>query len=204
MERKMAKNLKLDMTHPSQTLNRIESQERKLLEEQEQTLKQIEEQKKKLQKDTDDALKKLKKEAEPLIEAARIAEQMEGWGHIDEVRAKCEEIIKFSKMPPHLKSLSALDKFPKGNYKYQHPLKTKLKTSNIDEAWVKEWLNEGGAHGGMAGTLEQLKNVALNSRLKAWKKAEKKKIAANKPKKDIGNLKFISGKKDASKDVGVG
>lgn len=170
----------------------------KQLRELDDKLQAIEDKEKERQKEHKKALRKLEKEKKKVMEAATVAEEMKDWSDIDAVREQCEEIIKNSNIPAHLKSLKALHEFPKGNYKYQHPVKRSLKTSNIDEEWVKNFITDGGAHGGMTGTIEQLESVATNSRLRAWQRTKRKKARIAKANQEG------SGKKNASKAVGVG
>lgn len=171
-------------------------------------LKLLEKKEKDIQKDAKKKIRALQKEKKKLAEDAKLAEQMEPWGLIEDVREKCEQILKDANLPHYANTLAKLSQFPKGNYKYQHPIHKDLKTNNRDADWVKIFIGESpvGKHGGVTGTIEQLESTALYSRMAAWKRKRNKKQKVAKTKADLADGGWVetSGKKDASKDVGVG
>ena len=170
-------------------------------------LEALKQKEKDLQKETKKALRKIQREKKKLEEDAKLAEEMKVWTKIEQVRSEIAMILHSADIPKKLKSLKALDEFPKGNYKYQHPIKRSRKTNNPDEQWVKDALGEG-TRGGSSWTLEQLEATATNSRIRAWKKAMKAKEKKPTPKQIDAmarqGLTYTDGKKNASKDVGVG
>ena len=172
----------------------------------------------------DDELKKvreqkreLKKRERELKEERALEKGMVKWKNIMDAKAACEKIIEATDLGMKM-TLTQLDKFPTF-YIYQHPYYKKLKTSNRNDEWVKEYLGEikMGPKGGRTGVEADLLESARKSTLAAWKRANKKK-----KKVRVGVMTFTppgeskpektktlpqrgdSGKAMAARNVGVG
>ena len=127
-----------------------------------------------------DEMKSLRQEKRELVkrekelkEHIKLEKDMLKWQKIMDVRTACLELVKDAELGMSMK-LSKLEKFP-DYFLYQHPTKTKLKTHDRSEDWVKMYLGEipMDATGGVTGDEADLLNTARKSRLRAWKRLNK-------------------------------
>ena len=162
--------------------------------------------------DVNSELKKVRKSKRDLanrekaLKAERALEKdIEKWQRIMDAKAACNKIIKEYNIGNRM-TLTRLDNFP-DYYIYQHPVHKKLKTSDRNVAWVRQYLAEipmGSAEGSLTGVEEDLTGTARKSRLAAWKRINKKTKKSAKVTKGSGKGKGGSGKAQAVGSVGVG
>lgn len=120
------------------------------------------------------ARRELVKQEKILKEEKRLQKDMEKWVKIMELRAQCEKMLDNADIGMRF-NLKKLVSFP-AYYVYQHPTNGKLRTSDRNAEWVKQYLGEipYGDKGGMTGVEADLIDTARKSTLRTWKRELKK------------------------------
>jgi hypothetical protein len=157
-----------------------------------------------LNKNLKEELKELQKEKREMMKREKVLRQhlkveqdIGKWKQIMDVRSACEKIIKDANLGMSM-SLEKLSKYP-DYFIYQHPVDKKLKTTDRNANWVKEYLGEipMSGKGGITGVEADLLDTARKSTMSAWVRMTKKKKPVRHA--DIGKLKFLSGKGSTGK-----
>jgi hypothetical protein len=106
------------------------------------------------------------KEQQDRIEMSK---DTEVWKEITKIKEMVSQQLKENKLTSayNLKSISSIPDY----FVYQHPKDTKLKTTDKDAKWVREFLNGGG-------TEKQLIDAAEEGRAKIWKRTKFKRPKA--------------------------
>ena len=120
--------------------------------------------------------RQLEKDIKHIRRESKLAESVDRWKEISNVRNKVIETIKTNSATKgfSLKRLMSMQEY----YIYQNPNLHKLKTSNKDADWVQEWMKRGNS-------IEKLIETANMTRPSAWRKmnpVRKKKTTTEAPK----------------------
>ena len=105
--------------------------------------------------------RQLEKDIKHIRRESKLAESVDRWKEISNVRNKVIETIKTNSATKgfSLKRLMSMQEY----YIYQNPNLHKLKTSNKDADWVQEWLKSGNG-------IEKLIETVNTTRPSAWRK----------------------------------
>jgi len=126
-----------------------------------------------------DRQRQIDREIEEIKERSVLAQEMSVWMKITEIKNDIQSRIDAENIPYTLRKIATLP----SHYIYQHPQNLKLKSSNLDDDWVKEHLAK------KSGSVEELVATADKTRMSTWKRA----IATKKRKGNSGDEEDGSG-----------